>query len=156
MAHTRKTILDALKDRLATLAGFADDGKVSRARTSAINKEDLPALTVSWADDDEVSRLRPSSVIEGNELTHGYERTIPVSIVVHVADNEPEDAFDAIAELIEIELKEFGFLGEAVTDFHLISTRFYVDPTTGLSLGAGRLIYLLDYKTAADPSKPAI
>jgi len=114
----------------------------------------LPAIALTWADNDGRATARPFGVVEGDL---GYDRDLPLSIIVHLRDSDPEPEFDRIATLVEVVMASAVTLGDLVIEALLVSSRFYVDPQTGLSLGAGRLVYTVSYKSlATDPSIPAI
>jgi hypothetical protein len=154
MAHMRARLFDAVKALLAAIPEFSAAGKVARGRTAPLRAEDLPAITLTWADNDERATSRPFATVDG---AHGYDRDLPLSIIVHLRDSDPEPEFDRIAVLIEVALAGDVTLGGLAIEALLTSTRFYVDPQTGLALGAGRLVYAVSYKTpAADPSSSAI
>lgn len=154
MAHLRSAIFVAFKDRLALIDEFSADGKVARGRVRAIPQEMLPALTLSWADDDERTTLRPCAGAEGAD---GYDRDLPVSIIVHLRDADPEEEFDRICVLIETAMADVLTLDGVTIEALLASTRFFVDRNTGLPLMAGRLVYRVAYKTlAADPTTSAM
>ncbi|MGJ8570429.1 MAG: hypothetical protein ACSHXI_07000 [Hoeflea sp.] len=154
MAHMRARLFDAVKALLAAIPEFSGAGKVARGRTAPLRAEDLPAITLTWSDNDERAASRPFATADG---AHGYDRDLPLSIIVHLRDTDPETEFDRIAVLIEVAMSGGDTLGDLAIESLLTSTRFYVDPQTGLALGAGRLVYTVSYKTpAADPSISAI
>ena len=154
MTHLRTQIFDAVKVILAAIPGFSAEGKVARGRTSPIPSEDLPALTLTWADDDEQAEIRPFATAAGAD---GYDRTLPLSVIVHLGDADPETKFDEIAVKVETAMAAGIELGGKVVELTLASSRFFVDPRTGLPLAAGRLVYVAAYKTpAANPEISAI
>ena len=154
MAHMRTQIFDAVKDLLAAIPDFSATGKVARGRISPIPSEDLPALTLTWADDDERASIRPFATAAGAD---GYDRSLPLSVIVHLGDADPETRFDAIAVQVEAAMAAGIELDGKVIELTLASSRFFVDPRTGLPLAAGRLVYTADYKTpAANPEVSAI
>lgn len=154
MAHMRAQIFDAVKTLLATIPEFSVAGKVARGRTAPIRAEALPAITLTWADNDERAASRPFSTAAGEP---GYDRDLPLSIIVHLRDAEPDTEFDRIAALIEAKMASDITLGGHAIEVLLASTRFYVDPQTGLPLSVGRLVYQVAYKTpAADPTINAL
>lgn len=154
MPHMRAQIFDAVKTVLATIPEFAGAGKVERGRTGPVRAEALPAITLSWADNDERAESRPFSTAAGG---HGYDRELPMSIIVHLRNEDPDTEFDRIAVLIEVKMAGAVTLGGLAIETLLTSSRLFVDPQTGLALGAGRLIYAVHYKTpGADPTISAI
>nr|WP_272214378.1 hypothetical protein [Marinicella sp. W31]MDC2879981.1 hypothetical protein [Marinicella sp. W31] len=44
---------------MSAIPEFAGEGKVKRARTSAIRESLLPALTVTWPEHQETAEVRP-------------------------------------------------------------------------------------------------
>lgn len=154
MAHLRSAIFDAVKARLAAIPDFSADGKVERGRIGPIRAEALPAITLTWADDDERAEVRPFATAGGAD---GYDRDLPISVIVHLRSTDPETAFDDIAVEIEKALAADVTLGGAAVEMLLQSTRLFVDQQTGLPLGAGRLVYRTHYKSvAADPETAAL
>ncbi|WDZ75452.1 hypothetical protein PWG15_12580 [Ensifer adhaerens] len=154
MAHVRTRIFDAVKARLVAIQRFSDADKVVRGRKGAIKQESLPALTLTWSDSNEVTDLRPCSGPNGE---NGYDRRLPLSIVVHLRDNDPELEFDDICVEIEAAMGAAIELDGLVIEALLESERHYVNPQTGTSLCAGTLNYRIDYKTlAADPQQLAL
>ncbi|MBC7280035.1 hypothetical protein [Hoeflea sp.] len=154
MSHLRSQIFDAIKTVVATIPEFAGEGKVARGRNGPVRAEALPAITLSWADNDERAESRPFSTADG---AHGYDRELPLSIIVHLRDEDPDGEFDRIATLIETGMAEDVALGGLAVEALLTSSRLFVDPQTGLALGAGRLVYTVHYKTpGADPTVTAL
>ncbi len=154
MAHLRTQIFDAVISRLVVIPDFAAPEKVRRSRKEAIKQELLPALTVTWAEGAELANLRPCSGPNGED---GYDRILPISIVVHLRDNEPEEEFDRLCVLIEAAMGSAITLDGLVIEALLETQRYYVNPQTGISLLAGTLNYRIDYKAlAADPQQAAL
>lgn len=158
MAHLRSAIFEAVRSRLQAIGEFGGAGKVERGRTRAIPQELLPALSLTWADDDERATLRQGFAPDENAvLVNGYDRVLPISIIVHVRDADPEQEFDRICVLIEKALAADIVLPGLTIEVLLSSSRFFVDRTTGLPLMAGRLVYQCFYKAVADdPEKPMV
>lgn len=154
MSHIRAQIFDAVKTLLGAIPEFSGAGKVARGRTGPVRAEALPAVTLSWADNDERAEARPFSTADG---ALGYDRTLPLSVIVHLRDEDPDTEFDRIASLIESRMASDVTLGGLVIEVLLTSSRLFVDPQTGLALGAGRLVYTVSFKTpAADPTVSAL
>lgn len=151
--HQRTAIFEAIRARLAAIPDFAASGKVKRGRTEPVRQEALPAISLTWTDDDEQVTPRPCSGPAG-EL--GYDRVLPVSIVVHLRDTDTDAAFDVLAEKIETALAADISLGGLAIECLLESSRYFVNPQTGLPLCVGRLVYRVHYKTQANPALPAI
>lgn len=154
MAHVRTRIFDAVKARLVAIQRFSDADKVARGRKGAIKQEALPALTLTWSDSAEIASVRPSSGPNGED---GYDRSLPLSIVVHLRDNDPELEFDDICVEVESAMGAAIQLDGLVIEALLETSRHYVNPQTGTSLCAGSLNYRIAYKTlAADPQQIAL
>ena len=153
MTHVRSRIFEAVKPRLAAIDGFAAPGKVARGRTRAIAQEMLPALTLTWAEQGERSTIRPMAAANGAD---GYDRSVSISIIVHLRDADPEDEFDRLCVEIERAMGAAVQLDGVVVETTLSATEFFVDRETGLPIGAGRLVYATSYTTlAADPETAA-
>lgn len=154
MSHLRAQIFDAVKALLVAIPEFAGDGKVARGRTGPVSAEALPAITLSWADNDERAEARPFSTVDG---ALGYDRILPMSVIVHLRSADPDTEFDRIASLIEVRMASDVTLGGLAIEVLLTSSRLFVDPQTGLALGAGRLVYTVSFKTpAGDPTVAAL
>ncbi|MCM5689103.1 hypothetical protein M8037_09870 [Sinorhizobium meliloti] len=154
MAHLRSQIFAAVIARLSAIPEFSGADKVKRGRKGAIPQEKLPALTVTWADRSETLTVRPSSGPAGED---GYDRSLPLSIVVHLRDDEPEEEFDRLCVLIETAIASDITLGGLAIEALLQSEQYFVNPQTGTSLLAGSLNYQIAYKTlAANPDQAAL
>ncbi|SOC47092.1 hypothetical protein SAMN05892877_1275 [Rhizobium subbaraonis] len=154
MLHLRSRIFDFYRDRLAAIPGFEVAGKVKRGRSGPIPQEMLPALTLSWADGEERATIRAFAGPDGED---GYDRNLPLSIILHLRNDDPEEEFDELCVAIEAAMgaavKAPGLNIETV----LMSSRHYVNHQTGLSLCVGSLTYSVSYKTlASDPTTAAI
>lgn len=154
MAHLRTQIFGAVEAVLSGIPVFAGPGRVKRGRTRAVPQELLPAISLTWADDDEQATLRPCSGPAGEV---GYDRVLPISIIVHLRDAEPEPEFDTLCVAIETAMAGVIEIDGVTIETLLRSTRFFVHRETGLPLMAGRLVYIASYKAiAADPQQPAM
>ncbi|WP_457662728.1 hypothetical protein [Sinorhizobium medicae] len=154
MAHLRSQIFAAVIARLAAIPEFSAADKVKRGRKGAIPQEKLPALTPTWADRSETLTMRPSSGPSGED---GYDRFLPLSIIVHLRDDEPEEEFDRICTLIEASMASDITFGGLVIEALLQTQQYFVNPQTGISLLAGSLNYQIAYKTlAANPEQAAL
>ncbi len=146
MAHLRSQIFAAIVERLSTIPEFSTPGKVVRGRTEKVREDFLPALTPTWADRAEGITIRPFATEEGGD---GYDRTLPVAIITHLADRDPEEEFDRICVLIEGAMGQPILLGDLAIECTLASEQFFVSRETGLPLLAGSINYLVAYKTVA-------
>ncbi|WP_345900558.1 hypothetical protein [Martelella sp. UBA3392] len=149
MAHLRTRIFDAILARLSAIPEFSGEGKVKRARTSAIRESLLPALTATWAEHQETAEVRPCAGPNGEV---GYDRRLPIDVIAHFQAEEPDIEFDRIAVLVETALGSAIKLDGLVVELTLSETRSFVDRSTGVALGVGSLTFVGDYKTVAtDP-----
>lgn len=154
MTHRRTQIADNRVAALAAIPEFSGEGKVARGRASSIPQERLPALTVTWGEAGESADRRAFAGPAGED---GYDRRLPLSVLVHLRDEDAENEFDRICELVEPVMEADVTLGGLAVELTLQSTRLYIDPRTGLPLGVGSLNYQVFYKTlAADPGVSAI
>ncbi len=146
MAHMRTQIFDALLARLSAIPEFSGAGKVKRARTEAIRESLLPALTATWSEKQETATIRPCVGPNGED---GYDRRLPIDIIVHFKAEDPDIEFDRLAVAIEAALGAAIKLDGLVIEMVLDESRHYVDRATGISLGIGALTYVVDYVTLA-------
>lgn len=146
MAHLRSQIFAAIVARLSAIPEFSAAGKVVRGRTEGVRENLLPALTPTWADRAEPATIRPFATEEG---TDGYDRALPIAIITHLANVDPEEEFDRICVLVEGTMGEAITLGGLVIECTLTSEQFFVSLETGLPLLAGSINYLVTYKTVA-------
>jgi hypothetical protein len=154
MAHRRSQIVAAVAASLAAIPEFSYPRKVARGRFAAVPQELLPAITLSWGEAGENSSRRPSSGPNGED---GYDRSLALSVIVHLRDADAEEEFDRISALIEARMEQDVTIGGRAVDLELQTTRLFVDPRTGLPLGAGNLTYQVRFKTIAiDPSAAAL
>ena len=147
MAHRRSLIFARVVQLLKAIEGFEGDGKVVRGRNAAVPQELLPALTPTWAEGNETTTLRPCSGPSGED---GYDRVLPISIVVHLRTDDADEEFDRIALSIEKTLGSNSNLDGLVVEVLQTSSRLFIDPRTGLSLGAGSINFQVFYKTVAN------
>ncbi len=154
MAHRRSQIFEAYRERLAQIPEFSAAGKVVRGRKGPIPQELLPALTLSWADGDERASIRAFAGANGED---GYDRNLPLSVIVHLRDDDPEEEFDAICVLVEAAMGQAIAIDGLTVETILVSSRHFVNQQTGMSLAVGSLTYAATYKTlAADPETAAL
>jgi hypothetical protein len=153
VAHLRTQIFDAVLAALSGIPEFSGADKVKRGRTRAVPQELLPAMSLTWADDDEQATARPCA---GPAGALGYDRVLPLSIIVHLRDAVPEVEFDELCVSIEAAMAGVIEIDGVTIEMLLRSTRFFVQRETGLPLMTGRLVYLAYYKSrAADPQQAA-
>lgn len=154
MAHYRTRIFNAVLSRLSTISGFESAGKVSRGRGAAIPERLLPAITATWSERQETVTVRPCADLNGED---GYDRRLPIDLIMHFQHRDPDVEFDRLAVLIEKALGSAIKLDGLVIELTLSECRHYIDRTTGISMGVGALTYIADYKTvASDPETAAL
>ena len=134
---------------MSAIREFSGEGKVKRARTSAIRESMLPALTVTLSEHQETAEVRPCAGPNGEV---GYDRRLPIDVIAHFQAEEPDIEFDRIAVLVETALGSAIKLDGLVVELTLSETRSFVDRSTGVALGVGSPTFVGDYKTVAtDP-----
>ncbi|MBB4120700.1 hypothetical protein [Martelella radicis] len=154
MPHLRTQIFDAILARLSAIPEFAGEGKVKRARTSAIRESLLPALTITWAEHQETAEVRPCAGPNGEV---GYDRRLPIDVIAHFKAEEPDIEFDRIAVLVETALGQAIKLDGLVIELTLSESRSFIDRATGIALGVGALTFVAEYKiVAGDPGAGAL
>lgn len=154
MAHVRQQILDKIRDRLQVVA-TATKGVVSPMRSTAVPEEKLPSFTVLYTSD----QTSPDGVVYDD--TTGDERTrlnhrLTVNVVIHFKGRkDPAREFDQLAAAIETALPP-STLNDLIIDMILTSTDHFIDAGTAQSLGAGRMVFDVMYRTYAGlPETPA-
>lgn len=154
MTHVRSLIVAAVKSSIALIPDFQGPGKCERGRSASVPQEMLPAVTLAWGEAGESSSRRAMAGAGGED---GYDRSLALSVVVHLRDETAEEEFDRLAASIETAMEADVTLGGLAVDLELQSSRLFVDPRTGIPLGAGSLTYRITYKTlAADPGVLAL
>ncbi len=150
--HRRALIFNRVVENLSAIPEFSGTGKVKRGRNSAIPQELLPALTPTWAEGSETTTVRPCSDPFGKD---GYDRVLPLSVIVHLRDADADEEFDRISVLVEKAMGSDMLLSGLAVEVLQTSSRLYVDPRTGLPLGAGSINYQVFYKTVASNPETA-
>lgn len=154
MTHLRQQILDKIRTKLDPVA-TAVNGIVSPMRISAVPEEEMPSFTVLYTKD----ASEPDGVVfdpvSGEELTR-YNHSLTVNIVIHFKGlKDPSRAFDALAERVEVALPPSNLDGLAI-DVLLTGTDHFIDAQTAFSLGVGRMVFAVTYRTFAGvPDRPA-
>lgn len=150
--HRRALIFNRVVENLSAIPEFSGAGKVKRGRNAAIPQELLPALTPTWAEGNETTTLRPCSGPAGED---GYDRMLPLSVIIHLRDVDADEEFDRISVLVEKAMGSDILLSGLAVEVLQTSSRLYVDPRTGLPLGAGSINYQVFYKTVANNPETA-
>ncbi|WP_262516515.1 hypothetical protein [Agrobacterium tumefaciens] len=150
--HRRALIFNRVVENLSAIPEFSGAGKVKRGRSAAIPQELLPALTPTWAEGNETATLRPCSGPAGED---GYDRMLPLSVIIHLRDVDADEEFDRISVLVEKAMGSDILLSGLAVEVLQTSSRLYIDPRTGLPLGAGSVNYQVFYKTVANNPETA-
>lgn len=151
--HMRYQILEAIQQRLENVVGVVD-GTVSLMRAGAIDEESQPHFTVLHTGETST----PDGVIyddaTGEERVR-YNRRLNVNVIVHFKGrSDPQKEFDQLAVLIEEALPP-SHLDDLVIDILLTASEMFIDPQTAQSLGSGRLIFEVTYRTFAGEAQRA-
>lgn len=145
--HVRYQILEAVQKRLENVVG-AVDGTVSLMRAGAIDEENQPHFTVLYTGETAI----PDGLIYDDETGQErvrYNRRLNVNVIVHFKGrSDPQKEFDQLALLIEEALPPSHLDGLAI-DILLTASEMFIDPQTAQSLGSGRLIFEVTYRTYA-------
>lgn len=147
MVHLRQVILDKLREQLQPVAAQYD-GIVTPMRSTAVPEEDLPSFIVLYTSD----QATPDGLIYddaiGQELTRLNHR-LTVNVVIHFKGRkDPSKEFDQLAAAVERALPPSS-LGNMVIDMLLTATDHFIDAGTAQSLGAGRMVFDVTYRTFA-------
>lgn len=147
MQHRRQTILDRIRQNLLPVAQ-AHSGVVSPMRSSAVPEEDLPSFTVLYTSD----QTTPDGVVydetTDDELTR-FNHRLTVNVVIHFKGRkDPSREFDLLAADVERALPPSNLDG-LVIDILLTATDHFIDAGTAQSLGAGRMVFDVSYRTLA-------
>ena len=142
--HKRKTIRDGVKALLvAGVPGLA--GRVYSQRMFPVQRDELPCAVVFTSDE---SSLRNNL----NRRTLTRSLAVVVAIKASGAEDEVEDAVDALAVLVEQALADKGFGIAGVQDSYLERTTTSLDGQSQLPLGSLALVYRVAYRT--QPESP--
>lgn len=147
MVHLRQTILDKIREQLQPVAAQYH-GIVTPMRSTAVPEEDLPSFIVLYTSD----QTTPDGVVyddaTGQELTRLNHR-LTVNVVFHFKGRkDPSKEFDQLAAAVERALPPSN-LGNMVIDLVLSATDHFIDAGTAQSLGAGRMVFDVTYRTFA-------
>lgn len=154
MAHVRQQILDTIRDRLQPVATDTK-GIVSPMRSTAVPEEELPSFTVLYTSDQSTPDGMVYDDTTGDERTRLNHR-LTVNVVIHFKGRQdPARVFDKLAAAVETALPP-STLDGLVLDMILSSTDHFIDAGTAQSLGAGRMVFDVAYRTYAGlPEVPA-
>ncbi|MFD1197376.1 hypothetical protein ACFQ3K_03410 [Brucella gallinifaecis] len=145
--HLRYQILEKIKaDLTPVVAGKA--GKVSLMRSNAVVEEDMPFFTVIHTGETSTPDGIIYDDITGQELTR-INRRLMVNVIIHFKGrSNPQREFDDLAALVETALPP-SHLGGLVIDILPTASEMFIDPQTAQSLGSGRVIFEVSYRTFA-------
>lgn len=146
--HLRYKILDRIKGDLEPVVSAGANGKVSLMRSRAVEQEGTPHFTVIWTNE----TSSPDGIIPdletGEELARIFRRLI-VNIIIHFKGRaDPQREFDELALLVERALPPSDLDG-LVVDILPTASEMFIDPQTAQSLGSGRVVYEVSYRTFA-------
>lgn len=147
MVHLRQTILDKIREQLQPVA-LQYHGIVTPMRTTAVPEEDLPSFIVLYTSD----QTTPDGVVyddaTGQELARLNHR-LTVNVVIHFKGRkDPSKEFDQLAAAVEQALPPSN-LDNLIIDMLLTTTDHFIDAGTAQSLGAGRMVFEVIYRTFA-------
>lgn len=147
MAHVRRQIRDAV---VTALTGLSSTGaRVSATRKYTHGKASLPALAVYTLDEESESETLGTAGLLARSLrlvVTGYAR----------ASNSVEDTLDQIAAEVEAALAGEPTLGGLAKRSTLIGTEIEIEEQAEQPIGSIRLIWRVDYLTAADAPQTAL
>lgn len=147
MLHLRQRILDKIREKLQPVA-LQYHGIVTPMRTTAVPEEDLPSFIVLYTSD----QTAPDGVVyddaTGQELARLNHR-LTVNVVIHFKGRkDPSKEFDQLAAAVEQALPPSN-LDNLIIDMLLTTTDHFIDAGTAQSLGAGRMVFDVIYRTFA-------
>lgn len=147
MLHLRQRILDKIREKLQPVA-LQYHGIVTPMRTTAVPEEDLPSFIVLYTSD----QTTPDGVVyddaTGQELARLNHR-LTVNVVIHFKGRkDPSKEFDQLAAAVEQALPPSN-LDNLIIDMLLTTTDHFIDAGTAQSLGAGRMVFDVIYRTFA-------
>lgn len=147
MLHLRQRVLDKIREKLQPVA-LQYHGIVTPMRTTAVPEEDLPSFIVLYTSD----QTTPDGVVyddaTGQELARLNHR-LTVNVVIHFKGRkDPSKEFDQLAAAVEQALPPSN-LDNLIIDMLLTTTDHFIDAGTAQSLGAGRMVFDVIYRTFA-------
>lgn len=146
--HVRYKILDKVRKDLEPVVSAGANGKVSLMRSRAVEQEETPHFMVIWTNE----TSSPDGIIpdleSGEELARIFRRLI-VNVIIHFKGRaDPQREFDELALLVETALPPSD-LGGLVVDILPTASEMFIDPQTAQSLGSGRVVFEVSYRTFA-------
>lgn len=146
--HLRYKILDKVRGDLEPVVSAGANGKVSLMRSRAVEQEVTPHFTVIWTNE----TSSPDGIIPdpdtGEELARIFRRLI-INVIIHFKGRaDPQREFDELALLVETALPPSD-LGGLVVDILPTASEMFIDPQTAQSLGSGRVVFEVSYRTFA-------
>ncbi|WP_273794323.1 hypothetical protein [Brucella intermedia] len=146
--HIRYKILDKVRSDLEPVVSAGANGKVSLMRSRAVEQEDTPHFTVIWTNE----TSSPDGILPdpetGEELARIFRRLI-VNVIIHFKGRaDPQREFDELALLVERALPPSDLDG-LVVDILPTASEMFIDPQTAQSLGSGRVVVEVTYRTFA-------
>ncbi|MBC8718188.1 hypothetical protein [Ochrobactrum sp. Marseille-Q0166] len=145
--HLRYQILEKIKADLTPVV--ADKaGKVSLMRSNAIEEEDMPFFAVIHTGETSTPDGVIYDDVTGRELARINRRLMVNVIIQFKGRSNPQREFDDLAALVETALPP-SHLDGLVIDILPTASEMFIDPQTAQSLGSGRVIFEVTYRTFA-------
>ena len=145
--HLRYQILEKLKSDLEPFV-TQHGGRVSLMRSRAIEQEDMPYFTVIHTGETSTPDGVILDEVTNQELAR-INRRLLVSVIVHFKGrSDPQREFDNLAEIVEQAIPP-SHLGGLVIDILPTASEMFIDPQTAQSLGSGRVVFEVSYRTFA-------
>ncbi|MEN5297735.1 hypothetical protein ABE530_05190 [Brucella sp. TWI559] len=145
--HLRYQILEKIKADLTPVV-TGKGGKVSLMRANAIEQEDMPFFTVIHTGETSTPDGVIYDDVTGQELVRINRRLMVNVIIYFKGRSNPQREFDDLAALVETALPP-SHLGDLVIDILPTASEMFIDPQTAQSLGSGRVIFEVSYRTFA-------
>lgn len=145
--HLRYQILEKIRDELLPVVS-GKGGKASLMRSNAVEQEDMPFFTVIHTGETSTPDGVIYDNITGQELPR-INRRLMVNVIIHFKGrSNPQREFDDLAALVETALPP-SHLDGLVIDILPTASEMFIDPQTAQSLGSGRVIFEVTYRTFA-------
>lgn len=145
--HLRYQILEKLKADLQPFI-VTKNGRVSLMRARAIEQEDMPFFTVIHTGETSTPDGVILDEVTNQELARINRRLLVNVIIQFKGRSDPQREFDELAELVEQAIPP-SHLGGLVIDIIPTASEMFIDPQTAQSLGSGRVVFEVSYRTFA-------
>ncbi|ASV87614.1 hypothetical protein CES85_1066 [Ochrobactrum quorumnocens] len=145
--HLRYQILEKLKADLQPFI-VTKNGRVSLMRARAIEQEDMPFFTIIHTGETSTPDGVILDEVTNQELARINRRLLVNVIIQFKGRSDPQREFDELAELVEQAIPP-SHLGGLVIDIIPTASEMFIDPQTAQSLGSGRVVFEVSYRTFA-------